>query len=154
MRRLLILVGALALSACLDVPTVADNPTDPATEVFAQNLVDFGVDIPHMTKTALGDYYKDLAVGDGPALSGPSSVVITYQGYLKNGALFGQNSEEPINLSNNGPLGLRDGMIGMRVHGQRLIVIPSELGYGVGGNAGIPPNSTIIFIVQLESITE
>ena len=40
------------------------------------------------------------------------------------------------------------------LHGQRLIVIPSELGYGVSGNAGIPPNSTIIFIVQLESITE
>lgn len=154
MRRLLILVGTLALTACLDVPTVPDNPTDPATEVFASNLTTLGVDIPHMTKTALGDYFKDLVVGDGPALSAPAAVVITYQGYLKNGALFGQNSGEPINLSNNGPLGLRDGMIGMRVNGQRIIVIPSELGYGVSGNAGIPPNSTLVFLVQLESITQ
>ena len=154
MRRLLILASALALAGCLDVPTVADNPTDPATEVFASNLTTLGVDIPHMTKTALGDYIKDLAIGDGPELSAPASVVITYQGYLKNGALFGQESEAPINLSNNGPVGLRDGMIGMRVHGQRLIVIPSELGYGVNGNAGIPPNSTIVFLVQLESITQ
>jgi FKBP-type peptidyl-prolyl cis-trans isomerase FkpA len=151
MRRLLMLASTLALVACLDVPTVADNPTDPATESFAATL---GVDIPHMTKTALGDYTKDLVVGDGPALSAPLAVVITYQGFLKNGALFGQQSDAPINLSNNGPVGLRDGMIGMRVNGQRLIVIPSELGYGVNGNAGIPPNSTLVFVVQLESITE
>ncbi|HWH50458.1 MAG TPA: FKBP-type peptidyl-prolyl cis-trans isomerase [Gemmatimonadaceae bacterium] len=151
MRRLLILASTLALAACLDVPTVADNPTDPSTEAFAANL---GVDIPNMTKTALGDYFKDLAVGDGAALGAPASVFITYQGFLKNGALFGQQSDTPINLSIDGPVGLRDGMIGMRVHGQRLIVIPSELGYGVNGNAGIPPNSTLVFIVQLESITE
>ena len=153
MRRLLILVGTLALTACLDVPTVPDNPTDPSTEVFASNLTTLGVDIPHMTKTALGDYFKDLVVGDGPALSSPVAVVITYQGFLKNGALFGQQAEAPINLSNRGPLGLRDAMIGMRVNGQRLIVIPSELGYGVGGTAGVPPNSTLVFLVQLESIT-
>ena len=151
MRRLILLVGTLALASCLDVPTVADNPTDPATETFAAGL---GVDIPHMTKTTLGDYYKDLTVGDGPALAAPASVVITYQGYLKNGALFGEESNTPINLTINGPLGLRDGMIGMRVNGQRLIVIPSELGYGQNGNAGIPPNSTIVFIVELESITD
>jgi FKBP-type peptidyl-prolyl cis-trans isomerase FkpA len=151
MRRLLMLASTLALVGCLDVPTVADSPTDPSTEAFASSL---GVDIPQMTKTALGDYFKDLAVGDGAALAAPASVFITYQGFLKNGALFGQESVTPINLSLEGPVGLRDGMIGMRVHGQRLIVIPSELGYGVNGNAGIPPNSTLIFVVQLESITE
>ncbi|MFI5228359.1 MAG: FKBP-type peptidyl-prolyl cis-trans isomerase [Gemmatimonadales bacterium] len=151
MRRLLILAGTLGLSGCLNVAQPADNPTDPATETFAASL---GVDIATMTKTGLGDYYKDLIIGDGPALSAPQSVFITYTGYLKNGAVFGSQENEPSNLSFNVPVGLRDGMLGMRVNGERLIVIPSELGYGATPNGPIPPNSTLIFHVRLESITE
>jgi FKBP-type peptidyl-prolyl cis-trans isomerase len=151
MRRLLILVVTLGLWGCLDVAQPPDDPTDPATETFAASL---GVNIPSMTKTALGDYYTDLIVGDGAALSTPQIVFITYTGYLKSGAVFGSELDIQSNLTINVPIGLRDGMLGMRVHGERLIVIPSELGYGPTPTTGIPSNSTLVFHVRLESIPE
>ncbi len=41
----------------------------------------------------------------------------------------------------------------MKVGGQRLLVIPSDLGYGDSGtpDGSIPPGETLVFVVQLES---
>lgn len=150
MRRILLLVaGTLALCSCLDVAQPVDSPTDPSTETFDPSL---GVNIAQMTKTALGDYYKDITVGAGAQLSAPTVVFMTYNGFLKNAAIFGEETDAQVDLTVNVPLGLRDGMLGMRVGGERLIVIPSELGYGPNSVGGIPPNSTLVFDVRLDAI--
>ena len=151
MRRLLLLfAGTMALGACLDVAQPVDDPSDPATEVFDASL---GVNIAQMTRSPAGAYYKDIVVGTGAQLGTQVNVFLTYNGFLKNGVLFGQAINEPDDLQRV-PAGLHDAMIGMREGGERLIVIPSALGYGASGNAGIPPNSTLVFDVRLESITE
>jgi FKBP-type peptidyl-prolyl cis-trans isomerase len=49
--------------------------------------------------------------------------------------------------------GFEQGMIGMKVGGQRKLTIPPSLAYGVTGSGPIPPNSTIRFVVDLVSIT-
>jgi FKBP-type peptidyl-prolyl cis-trans isomerase len=49
--------------------------------------------------------------------------------------------------------GFEMGITGMRVGGQRRIVVPPDLGYGAAGTTGIPPNSTLIFEMELVSVS-
>jgi FKBP-type peptidyl-prolyl cis-trans isomerase len=142
MKRFLLALAVVSLSGCDLSTDVADHPTDPTTETFASGLK---VDIPSMTKTPGGAYYKDFKVGTGDALSGTPSVVISYSEFLKDGSGVGSVISGTQRLSLLIP-GLQEGMQGMRVGGERLIVIPSALGYGNSTTVpGVPPNSTLIF---------
>jgi FKBP-type peptidyl-prolyl cis-trans isomerase FkpA len=153
MRRLLCVIGALGLAGCLSSTDASSGtPSDPTTETFASNL---NVNISQMQKTTNGVFYKDISVGTGATLSAPVAVVVTYAGFLKTGTMFDSGSQVPIPLS-NAVFGFQEGMLGMHVGGERLIVIPSDLGYGsrdVATPLGtIPANSTLVFDVHLDQI--
>lgn len=152
MRLTLTLLPAILLTACLTTPDRCRiNPSDPAHETFAPAL---GVDIATMERTNIGDYRKDLVVGTGDALTTLANVQIHYSAYLANGTLIDQILDQPFPLDLNGraTIGLADGMLGMAVGGQRLIVVPSELGLGACDNGPVPGNSTIVYKVELLAI--
>lgn len=142
MRRFLLALAVVALTGCDLSTDVADQPTNPATETFAANLQ---VNIATMTKTAAGDYYRDLKVGDGPEIAGIPTITISYLAYLKDGTVVANVNSGTVLLGSMIP-GLKDAVQGMRPGGERLIVVPSAMAYG---NAtlvpGIPPNSTLVF---------
>ena len=152
MKRLLLLLCTVTLSGCLD--TSLATPSDPTKDTFAASL---GVDLSKMTKTASGTYYRDQFVGTGDQLTTPqttTTVNVDYSGYLTNGTLFDTGTAVSFQLGGV-IFGFVDGMVGMKAGGTRLIVIPSDLGYGnstqTTARTTIPANSTLVFVIKLNS---
>ncbi len=153
-KRLLFAIGILSLSACGDRSGSATDPGgDPTRETYATSL---GVNIAEMTKTPFGTYYKDLTVGAGATLIDPKASTnnVDFIGYLVNGTQF--EAETGFSFTPGSVVtGLADGMVGMKVGGTRLIVVPANLGYGTSiqhtPTVTIPPNSTLVFRVKLNS---
>lgn len=148
MKRFLLFIATLSVAGCLNTGAPTDASSNPATETFAASL---HVDISKMTKTANGVYYSDTKVGTGATLTGVPRVSVTYTGYLKDGSTFAPRDSTVFDLSTL-IFGMQDGMQGMREGGERVLVIPSALGYGPNGQGLIPPNSTLVFDVVLSHI--
>jgi peptidylprolyl isomerase len=50
-------------------------------------------------------------------------------------------------------IGGTTGIAPMKVGGRRLVIIPPALGYGGQQNGSIPPNSTLVFVIDLLKLT-
>lgn len=153
MKRVFWLVATMAaLAGCnLDVPAPAGGnrePSDPTKESFNPDLK---INIATMKKTEAGVFYRDTIVGTGATLTGDAVILWSWLGVLKTGAIFGTGSDETTTLGAQVG-GLRDAMRGMRVGGERIIVIPSALGYGTVQVGIVPPNSTLIYAVILKGL--
>ena len=103
---------------------------------------------------------KDLVVGTGKTAKAGQTVTVNYVGVLyKNGKEFdsswktGQPASFP--LTAGGVIaGWVQGIPGMKVGGRRELIIPASLAYGKSGRPPtIPPNSPLVFVVDLLSIS-
>ena len=99
---------------------------------------------------------KDLVTGAGTAAQKGSSVTVNYVGALySNGKVFDASWKRhqtfgPFTLGQGAVIkGWDEGLIGMKVGGRRELIIPPSLAYGKTGQSGIPPNATLIFVVDL-----
>jgi peptidylprolyl isomerase len=97
---------------------------------------------------------KDLIKGSGKAVTSPStSVTVNYVGVLyKGGKEFDSSWKhgETSTFSLSGVIpGWTQGIPGMKVGGRRELIIPAALAYGAKGTPGIPPNSPLVFVIDL-----
>jgi FKBP-type peptidyl-prolyl cis-trans isomerase len=97
---------------------------------------------------------EDLTVGTGAEAVNGKKVTVNYSGTLTNGTKFDSSYDrnEPFSFT----LGVGEviqgwdiGVAGMKVGGKRKLTIPPALGYGSQDLGVIPPNSTLIFEVEL-----
>ena len=102
---------------------------------------------------------KDLVQGTGATASQGKTVTVNYVGELyKNGKEFdsswSRNQPFTTALSPGSVIsGWVQGLNGMKVGGRRELIIPPSLGYGKAGSPPtIPPNSTLVFVVDLLSV--
>ena len=102
-----------------------------------------------------GLQYQDMVMGTGETAKSGDLVSVNYVGMLTNGTKF--DSSYDRGQAFVFPLGAGQvikgwdmGVAGMKVGGKRKLLIPPALGYGSrGAGASIPPNSTLIFEVEL-----
>jgi len=118
---------------------------------------------PSLAPTTSAPYSQtDLVVGTG-ALAGPGSqVTVAYTGWLHDstrtdakGAQFDSNTAFTFRLGTGAVIrGWDQGVSGMRVGGQRRLVIPPDLAYGNQSPPGsiIPPNATLVFDITMNNV--
>ncbi len=147
--RPILVAFALLLTAAScggDSSTNSNYPLVPIeSTTFASSL---GVDLAASTKTPSGLYYRDLRVGFGATLAAGTRVTAKYSGALANGTPFDAGTY-PFTLGAGQVIqGWDIGLVGMKVGGNRQLIIPSTLGYGATGSGPIPPNAVLVFTVE------
>ncbi|MDP3982926.1 MAG: FKBP-type peptidyl-prolyl cis-trans isomerase [bacterium] len=100
---------------------------------------------------------EDIIVGDGAEATSGATISVHYTGRLLNGTKFDSSRDRgtPISFTLGvGQVipGWDQGVQGMKVGGTRKLTIPSDLAYGERGQGPIPPNSPLLFEVELLAV--
>ena len=128
MKRLIAALMLFAPVAC------SDSPTGPSSLVV-----------------------EDIVVGTGATAATGDTLTVHYVGRLQNGSQFESsydlNSPYTFRVGAGQVIaGWDQGIPGMKVGGKRRLTIPPSLAYGNQQVGSIPPNSTLVFDVELLSI--
>lgn len=140
---------ALLLSAALFSTSACSEKTAPTKST--------------MEKSNMSELIKtDVKLGEGAEAIAGHEVSVHYTGWLYDetapdhrGKKFDSSRDrgDPFNFPLGGGRVIKGwdlGVAGMKIGGQRTLIIPSEMGYGARGAGGaIPPNATLVFDVEL-----
>jgi FKBP-type peptidyl-prolyl cis-trans isomerase FkpA len=143
---------AFAVGATIALPAIAQTAVPPASTQGASKLDAMPKELQKI----------DVKQGTGVEAVPGKMVVVHYTGWLydpakpdNKGAKFDSSRDagRPFDFPLGGGRvikGWDQGVAGMKVGGQRTLVIPPDMGYGARGFPGaIPPNSVLIFDVEL-----
>ena len=126
----------------------ASNASEEGTKFLEDNA-----QRPEVKTTASGLQYEVLTEGTGPKPSGSTArVTVHYEGRLINGTVFDSSYKrnQPASFGLNQVIsGWTEGVQLMPQGSKYRFFIPSDMGYGSRGAGSIPPNSTLIFDVEL-----
>lgn len=147
----LLLLAALCGCAATNGTATSSNSTSGGTATPPDAPAARG-----MITTASGLQYEDLRVGDGALAESGMEVLVHYKGTFTDGREFDSSYNRqqpyPFRLDRGAVIrGWDEGIQGMRVGGKRRLIVPPHLAYGASGygNGAIPPNTTLLFEVDL-----
>lgn len=161
-----IIVSALAVGCVLVYAKSVYKPTPGANAT--QSLFNFDgqkvqqqaqqasptMSQPQVTKLEITDEKE----GTGSAVKAGDKVEVNYLGTLLNGTKFDSSYDrnETFEFTVGGGQviqGWDEGLVGMKIGGKRILVIPSDMAYGPQGAGGvIPPNAPLKFEIELVNI--
>lgn len=143
MRRLLCVLPLLVLLAACGGSDGDSNPISPTPTIPPQPFT-----------------VTDVQVGTGAEAVNGKRLTVHYALWLFS-TTGTDNKGQPIETSVGGSpytftlgagqviRGWDQGLVGMKVNGIRRLIVPPELAYGATGNGPIPPNTNLVFEVQL-----
>ena len=99
----------------------------------------------------------DVTIGEGVAVKEGDRVTVHYIGTLQDGTKFDSSYDrgEPFFFTvGKGSVieGWEKGLVGMKVGGKRILVIPGDMAYGNRQIGNIMPNATLVFAIELLKI--
>ena len=112
--------------------------------------------------TKSGLQYQDIVVGTGASPKAGQTVVVKYIGTLQDGTKFDASADHGGDGTPPFPIGVGrvipawdEGVMSMKVGGKRKLICPPNLAYGENSpTPAIPPNSTLLFTVELVGIQQ
>lgn len=156
----LVLIAAALCAACSTAPERAAAPATAAAPAAPRT----SQCVPAPTTLLV----TELEQGKGDPVVPRTAVLVSYTGWLYDGCkpdLKGNMFDTSIGRPT--PFGLvvgagrvikgwDEGLVGMREKGKRMLVIPPDKAYGAGGAPGgmIPPNSTLVFEVEVVQVLQ
>jgi peptidylprolyl isomerase len=157
---------AVSLGACAGEPAPEPEGTAepveavvPAAAPLATTYApELNVNLDGMEETESGLRYMVLKEGTGAVVQPGQTAVVHYTGWLPDGTKFDSSRDrgEPLGFpvgAGRVIQGWDEGVAGMAIGEERKLVIPPALGYGPAGAGDvIPPNSTLVFDVELLEI--
>ncbi len=102
----------------------------------------------------------DITEGDGAEAELGSTITVDYVGIacstgMQFDASYDSGQPAEFALEEGGLImGWTEGIPGMKVGGQRMLVIPPDLAYGAEGNQGIAPGEALVFVIDLKAVGE
>ncbi|MDD5076898.1 MAG: FKBP-type peptidyl-prolyl cis-trans isomerase [Sphaerochaetaceae bacterium] len=130
------------------------NTKNQETNMNQQNQEELN----NQTQTTEEMKIEIIKEGEGEEVKSGDQITVNYVGMLEDGTIFDSSIERgqpfPFTIGIGGVIqGWEIGVIGMKVGETRKLTIPSQLAYGERGVSGvIPPNSTLIFEINLLKI--
>lgn len=144
LKKLIILIIPFVLFACKK--TEVDHAKIDR-EIIRKYIADNGLTAD---STASGLFYIIETEGTGSNPTINSYLTINYKGYFINGTIFDQTAGTPlISFLNRLIIGWQEGIPLIKKGGRIKLLIPSALGYGSSGYLDIPPNTVLIFEIDL-----
>ncbi|MBO9553612.1 FKBP-type peptidyl-prolyl cis-trans isomerase [Cellulomonas sp.] len=131
------------------VPPVAGLPTITLDDTGAPSIA------PVAGAAPADLVVQPLVKGAGPAVEAGQTVTVKYTGWLWDGTKFDSSwdrgSTFPVENVGQGQVisGWNKGLVGQTVGSQVLLVVPPSEGYGDEDKGTIPPNSTLVFVIDI-----
>jgi len=174
-----ILGASLVLTGCSSSSSTPQQSTSasPSASAFTYKSVSVSGPIGEKPTLLIGDdlqgllpftdgsadtqlVVRDVIVGTGPAATATSKVSVNYVGRTaKTKKTFDSSWARgktfdfvPNKLSF---AAFKEGVVGMKVGGRRLVVVPASIGFGdhPPENSGVRPGETLVFVIDLESVS-
>jgi len=132
----------------------------PLSVLGSCHMFEYKIDVEHPEYTTeSGVYVREVLFGDGEPVTNGTAVTIDYLMDLEDGTRLDSSYDRgaPVDfVLGEAPLaGWNEGVVGMKPGGKRELRVPPALAYGEAGIEGlVPPNATLVFLIELLRLAE